>query len=254
MNECDLILAFGASFSNHTGITPKRPIIQVDYERMALGKFHPVAVPVWGEIGVTAKQMQSALPAQTAAVDQRGELAERWSIWRAEKQSRLDDDLGQGINSSIIFAELGNVAPAISVEGFEEDTDYRRGKGVYKKILTAIDHLRNEGVLYGISFTATRLNADNILHDDFIDEFFDTQGAAFAWMFQYMPIGRGPDFDLMITPEQRKNLWHREWEIIKDKGIFFIDFWNGGPIICQGNLGVSYFFRCFLGSPINLTS
>jgi uncharacterized Fe-S cluster-containing radical SAM superfamily protein len=104
------------------------------------------------------------------------------------------------------FAELGNVAPAISVEGFEEDTDYRRGKGVYKKILTAIDHLRDEGVLYGISFTATRLNADNILHDDFIDEFFDTQGAAFAWMFQYMPIGRNPDFELMLTPEQRRNL------------------------------------------------
>ena len=52
MNECDLILAFGSSFSNHTGITPKRPIIQVDFDRMTLGKFHAVTVPVWGEIGV----------------------------------------------------------------------------------------------------------------------------------------------------------------------------------------------------------
>jgi len=128
------------------------------------------------------------------------------------------------------MAELGNVAPAISVEGFEEATDARRGKGVYKKILQAMENLRNEGVLYGISFTATRKNVDNILDDAFIDEMFGPQGAAFAWMFQYMPIGRGPDFDLMITPEQRRQLWFQERHLIKDKGIFFIDFWNGGPI------------------------
>jgi thiamine pyrophosphate-dependent acetolactate synthase large subunit-like protein/nitrite reductase/ring-hydroxylating ferredoxin subunit len=108
MNECDLILAFGASFSNHTGITPKRPIIQVDFERMALGKFHPVDLPIWGEIGVTAEAMQAALPDKISAQDQRDELAERWAIWRAEKQSRLDDDRGQGINSSIIFAHLSD--------------------------------------------------------------------------------------------------------------------------------------------------
>jgi len=106
MNECDLILALGASFSNHTGITPKRPIIQVDFERMALGKFHPVELPVWGEIGISATRMKAALPKEVKAEDQRDELAQRWSIWRAEKQSRLDDDRGQGINSSIVFAQL----------------------------------------------------------------------------------------------------------------------------------------------------
>jgi thiamine pyrophosphate-dependent acetolactate synthase large subunit-like protein len=61
MNECDLILAVGSSFSNHTGITPKRPIIQVDFERMALGKFHSVTVPVWAEIGVAAREMLAGL-------------------------------------------------------------------------------------------------------------------------------------------------------------------------------------------------
>lgn len=62
MNECDLIVAFGTSFSNHTGIAPYKPIIQVDFDRMALGKFHPVTVPVWGEIGITAKLLRSQLP------------------------------------------------------------------------------------------------------------------------------------------------------------------------------------------------
>ncbi len=144
------------------------------------------------------------------------------------------------------FAELGNVAPAISVEGFEPDTDARRGKGVFKKIQTAIDNLRDAGILYGISFTATRQNADRILHDDFIEEMFDDRGAAFAWMFQYMPIGRGPDFELMLTPEQRRNLWFRERHLIREKGIFFIDFWNGGPIsdgcICAGRKGGYLYF------------
>ena len=128
------------------------------------------------------------------------------------------------------FAELGNVSPAISVEGFETDTDARRGKGVYTKILKAVENLREAGVLYGISFTATRKNVDRILQSDFIDEFFGPHGATFAWMFQYMPIGRGPDFELMLTPEQRRELWFRERELMRDKGIFFIDFWNGGPI------------------------
>jgi len=111
MNECDLMLAVGSSFSNHTGITPKRPIIQVDFERMALGKFHGVTVPVWAEIGVATRTMRAALPDKAATVDQRGELAERWKIWRDEKRNRLQDDRGNGVNSAAVFAALTKVAP-----------------------------------------------------------------------------------------------------------------------------------------------
>ena len=110
MNECDLIIAFGSSFSNHTGITPKRPIIQVDFDRMALGKFHAVTVPVWAEIGVTARLLGD-MESVGDAVDQRAELAERWAIWREEKQRRLVDDQGQGLNSSIVFDVLGASVP-----------------------------------------------------------------------------------------------------------------------------------------------
>ena len=105
MNECDLILAFGSSFSNHTGITLKRPVIQVDFDPMALGRFHSVQVPVLGENGVTAK----ILAEQTTGVktvDQRPEVAERWHIWREEKRSRVNDDRGRGISSAAIFESL----------------------------------------------------------------------------------------------------------------------------------------------------
>jgi len=100
MNECDLIVAFGTSFSNHTGIESSKPIVQVDFDRMALGKFHPVTVPVWGEIGIAARMLRERLPRTVAATDQRAELAERWRIWRAEKDSRLREERGQGINLS----------------------------------------------------------------------------------------------------------------------------------------------------------
>jgi thiamine pyrophosphate-dependent acetolactate synthase large subunit-like protein/nitrite reductase/ring-hydroxylating ferredoxin subunit len=115
MNECDLIIAFGSSFSNHTGITPKKPIIQVDFDRMALGKFHKVDLPVWGDIGRTADSMLSTLSAGRQSVDQTEEVAERWALWRAEKDSRLDDDLGNGVNSASVFHALSKVAPADAI-------------------------------------------------------------------------------------------------------------------------------------------
>jgi thiamine pyrophosphate-dependent acetolactate synthase large subunit-like protein/nitrite reductase/ring-hydroxylating ferredoxin subunit len=111
MNECDLILAFGSSFSNHTGITPKRPIIQVDFDRMALGKFHSVTVPVWADIGVTARRMAAGYVGATPTADQRPELEERWSIWRAEKRSRSADDRGNGVNSAALFHALTKHTP-----------------------------------------------------------------------------------------------------------------------------------------------
>ena len=52
MNESDCLIVLGASFSHHTGITAKKPTVQIDWDPMMLGKFHPVDVPVWGEIGV----------------------------------------------------------------------------------------------------------------------------------------------------------------------------------------------------------
>lgn len=107
MNESDLLLVMGASFSNHTGIYPGKPIIQVDFDPMQLGKFHSVEVPVWGEIGVVAKSLNEGLEANLPGDDQAAQLRERWRIWRAEKENRAADDRGNGVNSASIFAALG---------------------------------------------------------------------------------------------------------------------------------------------------
>jgi pyruvate oxidase len=107
MNESDLLVVWGASFSNHTGIAPYKTTIQVDDDPLALGRFHPIDVPVQGDVGVTAVAIGDALPGSIAAVDQRPDVAYRWEIWRAEKRSRVGDDLGGGIGSAALFDALG---------------------------------------------------------------------------------------------------------------------------------------------------
>jgi MoaA/NifB/PqqE/SkfB family radical SAM enzyme len=128
------------------------------------------------------------------------------------------------------LAQLGNVTPAISVEGFEKETDARRGKGVYRQIEAAMAALRDAGVPFGISLTATRENADTLLSEEIIRRYFDECGAIYAWMFHYMPIGRSYTVDMMVTPEQRKRMLDRQLDLMRNRGLFFIDFWNGGPM------------------------
>ncbi|MEA3411001.1 MAG: thiamine pyrophosphate-binding protein [Pseudomonadota bacterium] len=110
MNEADLLIVFGASFSNHTGISQKKPVIQVDFDRMALGKFHSVDVPVWGEIGETARGFLHRLPevqAQSPWLD----LSDCWQGWREEKARRSERDSARGIGSAAVFAALTRQCP-----------------------------------------------------------------------------------------------------------------------------------------------
>ncbi len=107
MNESDLVLVFGASFSNHTGIAEYKQLIQVDRDPMSLGKFHPVDVPIQGDVGVTATAIAAALPDNVACTDLRAEIAERWELWREEKSRRRGDDAGSGLNAASVMDSLG---------------------------------------------------------------------------------------------------------------------------------------------------
>ncbi|MEL6205326.1 MAG: thiamine pyrophosphate-binding protein [Pseudomonadota bacterium] len=111
MNEADLIVALGSSFSNHTGIYPGKPIIQVDFERMQLGKFHPVTLPIWAEIGTFCDAVAQGATRHADAPDQIAELSERWAMWRAEKHTRLGEEGASGVASVAIFEALSRVAP-----------------------------------------------------------------------------------------------------------------------------------------------
>ena len=116
MNEADALLVLGASFANHTGIYPGHPIVQVDSDPMQLGKFHPVKVPVWGDVGVTCSILERELSAGgLAATDQRGDIATRKEIWAAEKRSRLADDRGHGVSSAAVFESATRLIPEDAV-------------------------------------------------------------------------------------------------------------------------------------------
>jgi MoaA/NifB/PqqE/SkfB family radical SAM enzyme len=128
------------------------------------------------------------------------------------------------------LSKLCNILPAISVEGMEEATDARRGKGLFKKIVKVMNNLRDEDIAFGISVTATRENYREILSDEFIDYFFKKLGASFGWLFHYMPIGRAPNPSLMPTPEQRLWMWQRSWDIVRKEKIMLGDFWNHGTV------------------------
>ncbi len=128
------------------------------------------------------------------------------------------------------MGELGNITPAISVEGFAEETDERRGKGVHAKILKAFENLRNNGVPFGISATPTRNNWETITSDRFIDFYFEQEGSAYGWLFQYMPIGRGQSLDLVVPPRQRIEMLRRVQRIVREREIFLADFWNNGVL------------------------
>ncbi len=115
MNISDLIIVFGASFSNHTGIATFRPIIQVDFDQMALGKFHKVDIPVWGEIGVTVDILNEEFTNHSGNSSVRNEIDKRWKLWKDEKTKRSEDDRGKGLNSAFIFEILSKVVPEDAV-------------------------------------------------------------------------------------------------------------------------------------------
>jgi thiamine pyrophosphate-dependent acetolactate synthase large subunit-like protein len=114
MNEADLLVVLGASFANHTGISSYKKIVQVDRDPMRLGRFHPVEVPVWGDIGTTLHTLLPQLD-KLAAVDQRSEIATRWQTWREEKERRGAKNEGKGISSAAIFEALTRVAPSDAI-------------------------------------------------------------------------------------------------------------------------------------------
>jgi len=128
------------------------------------------------------------------------------------------------------IARAGNILPAISIEGFEEETDRRRGEGHYQKVMEAMRLLKKKGVLFGFSATATSENTDLITSDAFVDHMVD-MGCTIGWYFTYVPIGREPNLDLMQTPEQRNRL--RRWvrHVRNTKPILVADFWNDGPVV-----------------------
>jgi pyruvate oxidase len=114
MNEADLLIVVGASFSNHTGIAPYKTILQIDDDPAAIGRFDAVTAGVVGSAALSLTALLGSL-GETAARDQRPDVAARWAIWRAEKARRAADDRGQGVSAAAVFDALSRHLPEDAV-------------------------------------------------------------------------------------------------------------------------------------------
>lgn len=128
---------------------------------------------------------------------------------------------------------VGNLSLSISLEGYEEVNDGRRGKGVYQKVMHAMDLLKTYGLIFGTSICYTRANIDTVTSDKFLDMIIE-KGCRYAWYFHYMPVGNEAATDLLLTPEQREYMYHRIREIRGFEGgkpLFVFDFQNDGEFV-----------------------
>ena len=123
-----------------------------------------------------------------------------------------------------------NFVPAISVEGFEEATDFRRGQGTYKALTRAMEILKRKKLLFGISCCYTSKNVNEIGSEAFFDDMIE-KGAKFAWFFTYIPVGKDAVPELMATAEQREFMYHQVRKFRNTKAIFTMDFWNDGEYV-----------------------
>mgnify|MGYP004566562291 FL=1 len=123
-----------------------------------------------------------------------------------------------------------NFIPAISLEGFEEATDDRRGAGVYGKVIHAMELLHQRKLLYGISACYTRANFESITSEEFYDELI-RRGAYFIWYFHYMPVGNDATPELLPTPEQRTEMYARIRRYRSTKPLFAMDFQNDAEFV-----------------------
>ena len=123
-----------------------------------------------------------------------------------------------------------NFVPAISLEGFEDANDGRRGSGVYDKVMNAMKLLKEHKLPFGISTCYTSQNFEDVTSEAYFDLMVES-GALFVWYFHYMPVGNSAVPELLLSPEQRKEMCHRIRKFRETKPIFSIDFQNDGAVV-----------------------
>ena len=123
-----------------------------------------------------------------------------------------------------------NFVPAISLEGFEDANDGRRGDGVFQKVQHAMKLLKSHKLPFGISTCYTSRNFEDISSEAFYDMMIES-GALFVWYFHYMPVGNSAVPELLPTPQQREEMYKRIRHFRETKAIFGMDFQNDGQFV-----------------------
>lgn len=129
--------------------------------------------------------------------------------------------------------KCGNITLALSIEGTKESNDDRRGEGAYSRTLKAMELLKREKILFGISICYTRKNVEAVTDDAFLDKMVDL-GVKYAFYFNYMPVGHDADKELIPTPMQRKYMYYFMKKMRNGKTgkpMFVMDFQDDGEYV-----------------------
>jgi len=110
---------------------------------------------------------------------------------------------GTLIDSDILdsLKRAGNVVLFFSLEGFEKETDFWRGKGVFQQIQKNMSLLNQEKILFGFSALLHAGNKDTLISEKFLD-LMENLGNKFGFYFHYGPVGENAYYELVIDEEE----------------------------------------------------
>lgn len=105
---------------------------------------------------------------------------------------------------ALFFKQHKNLVPIVSLEGLEQATDERRGPGTFKAALSNMEHLKTNGIFFGVSLTITSRNFDDLTGDGFIQTLVRTGGKLF-YFIEYVPFEENTN-ELALANQQRTRL------------------------------------------------
>ena len=144
-------------------------------------------------------------------------------------------------NAAQRIRRLGNISPLISIDGWEETNDARRGTGTYATSLETCRLLQKEHVLYGVATVVTGENFEQVLSEEYIRRFIDL-GAMYLWYYVFRPMGANPSPELCLDKERILELRRRLLMFRKTMPIVLIDtYWNAkGEAVCPAARGLGF--------------
>ena len=86
-----------------------------------------------------------------------------------------------------LFEKSRNVIPVFSIEGSEVVTDLRRGEGIYQKLITSMNRMQKNGLIFGASITVTTRNLHDIVQHTFLDE-LKNRGCKVVFFVEFVPV------------------------------------------------------------------
>lgn len=102
------------------------------------------------------------------------------------------------------FDQCRNLIPIMSIEGGREATDNRRGEGVYDKLVSNMDSLKERGLIFGASVTVTTENIKEVSSESFIS-MLSEKGCKAVIFVEFVPVSENSEY-LAPNDEDREYL------------------------------------------------